>query len=182
METENHNKGTKIRVVEYKDRITVTNYNDQRLPNNTILWSDEAEGVRNYFQKKEDMGLGRWRDPVDPDMVCYPLDDRALVDVRVLDERTGASYFHSRDNALNQKIDPSFETAVRYYASHPIKHSWEDAKVGEYWLVTWSHSSEPEPCIVVSIYGDLFFKSITECRELSSRYIEHAQKLITEDD
>ena len=182
METENHNKGTKIRVVEYKDRITVTSYNDQRLPNNTILWSDEAEGVRNYFQQKRDRELGRWRDPKNPDMVCYPIANKMLVDLRVLDERTGESYFYARNSVLDQISCKSFETAVRYYASHPIKHSWEDAKVGEYWLVTWSHSSEPEPCIVVSIYGDLFFKSITECRELSSRYIEHAQKLIVEED
>ena len=94
METENHNKGTKIRVVEYKDRITVTSYNDQRLPNNTILWSDEAEGVRNYFQKKQDMELGRWRDPENPDMVCYTIDSSTLVDVRVLNERTGVSYLY----------------------------------------------------------------------------------------
>ena len=182
MGTENQNKGTKIRVVEYKDRITVTSYNDQRLPNNTILWSDEAEGVRNYFQKKQDMELGRWRDPVDPDMVCYPISNRVLVDLHVLDERTGESSYYARDSVIDQTAYKAFETAVRYYASHPIKHSWEEAKVGEYWLVTWSHSSEPEPCIVVSIYGDLFFKSITQCRELSSRYIEHAQKLIVEED
>ena len=187
METENHNKGTKIRVVEYKDRITVTSYNDQRLPNNTILWSDEAEGVRNYFQKKQDMELGRWRDPENPDMVCYTIDSSTLVDImkpmiRVLDERTGESHVYTKDSVLGQKFRPSFEPATRYYASHPIVRPWEGAKVGEYWLVTWSHSSEPEPCIVVSIYGDLFFKSITECRELSSLYIEHAQRLITEDD
>ena len=182
MGTENHNKGTKIRVVEYKDRITVTSYNDQRLPNNTILWSDEAEGVRNYFQKKQDMELGRWRDPENPDMVCYPVDDRTLADVRVLDERTGESYFYARYNVLDQKFCPSFETAVRYYASHPIKHSWEGAKEGEYWLVTWSHLPAPEPCVVVSVHGDLFFKGITQCRERSSRYIEHAQKLVVEED
>ena len=181
METENQNKGPKIRVVEFKDRITVTSYDDQRLPNNTILLSDDVEGVLNYFQQKRDRELGRWRDPKNPDMVCYQVDDSTIVDVRVLDERTGESFFYSRYNVLNQKFRPSFETAVRYYTSHPIKHSWEGAKVGEYWLVTWSHSSKPEPCIVVSIYGDLFFKSITECRELSSRYIEHAQKLIPEE-
>lgn len=182
MGTENQNKGTKIRVVEYKDRITVTNYNDQRLPNNTILWSDEAEGVRNYFQKKQDMELGRWRDPKNPDMVCYPIANKMLVDLHVLNERTGESFYYARDSVIDQTFYEAFETAVRYYASHPIKRSWEGAKEGEYWLVTWSHSSEPEPCIVVSIYGDLFFKSITECRELSSRYIEHAQKLIVEED
>ena len=181
METENQNKGTKIRVVEFKDRITVTSYNDQRLPNNTILWSDEVEGVRNYFQQKRDRELGRWRDPKNPDMVCYPIANRTLVDVRVLDERTGESYFYVRDSVIDQTSYEAFETAVRYYASHPIVHPWEGAKEGEYWLVTWSYSSEPEPCIVVCVENKLFFKGVTQCRVIPSRYIEHAQKLIVED-
>ena len=181
MGTENQNNGTKVQVKEFKDHIRVTRYADQRLPVNTMLLSDEAEGVRNYFQQKRDRELGRWRDPVDPDMVCYPIDDRTLVDVRVLDERTGESYFYARDSVIDQTFYEAFETAVRYYASHPIKRSWEGAKEGEYWLVTWSHSSEPEPCIVVSVHGDLFFKGITDCRGLSSIYIEHAQKLVVEE-
>ena len=181
METENQNKGTKIRVVEYKDRITVTSYNDQRLPNNTILWSDEAEGVRNYFQQKRDRELGRWRDPKNPDMVCYPIANRRLVDLHVLNERTGESSYYARDSVIDQTFYEAFETAVRYYASHPIIHPWEGAKEGEYWLVTWSHLPAPEPCVVVSANGDLFFNSITDFRELSSIYIEHAQKLIVEE-
>ena len=179
MGTENQNSGTKVQVEEFKDHIRVIRYADQKLPSNIILWQDEVEGVHDFFQMKRDRALGRWRDPVDPDMVCYPIDDRALVDVRVLDERTGVSYFHSRDSALNQKFDPSFKTAVRYYAAHPIIRPWEEAKEGEYWLVTWSHSPTPEPCIVVQVENKLFFKGVTQCRVLSSRYIEHAQQLIT---
>ena len=138
METENHNKGTKIRVVEYKDRITVTSYNDQRLPNNTILWSDEAEGVRNYFQKKQDMELGRWRDPVDPDMVCYPLDDRTLVDVRVLDERKGTTCYFDRNDTNLRLFGKSFETTIRYFEAHPVKKKkpWADAAQGDIWVLT----------------------------------------------
>ena len=182
MGTENQNKGTKIRVVEYKDRITVTSYNDQRLPNNTILWSDEAEGVRNYFQKKQDMELGRWRDPENPDMVCYPIANVALVDVRVLDERTGESYFYERNSVLDQISCKTFETAVRYYASHPVMHPWEDAKEGEYWLVTWTHIRTPDPCVVISVDNDLFFQGRRQARDTSSEYIRHAQKLVVEED
>ena len=181
METKNQNNETKIQVEEFEDCFKVTRYTDQEIRNGTSLLNEVVVGVRNSFQEKRDRALGRWRDPVNPDMVCYPVDDSTLVDLRVLDERTGELFFYSRDSVLNQKFRPSFETAVRYYDSHPIMRPWEEAKEGEYWLVTWSHSSEPEPCIVVSIYGDLFFKSITECRELSSRYIEHAQQLITEE-
>ena len=181
MGTENQNNGTKVQVVEFKDHFKVTSYNDQRLPNNTILWSDEAEGVHNFFQKKRDRALGRWRDPVNPDMVCYPVDDSTLADVRVLDERTGVSYFYARYNVLNQKFRPSFETAVRYYDSHPTMRPWEEAKEGEYWLVTWSHLPTPEPCTVVQVDNKLFFKGVTQCLVLSSRYIEHAQNLIVEE-
>ena len=138
--------------------------------------------VHNFFQIKRDRELGRWRDPKNPDMVCYPIANRRLVDLHVLDERTGESYFYVRDSVIDQTSYEAFETAVRYYASHPIKHSWEGAKEGEYWLVTWSHLPAPEPCVVVSVHGDLFFKGITDCRGLSSIYIEHAQKLIAEED
>ena len=181
METENQNNGTKIQVEDFKDRFRVTSYSDQVVRNGTSLLNEVVVGVRNSFQEERDRALGRWRDPVDPDMVCYPIDDRALVDVRVLDERTGVSYFHTRDSALNQKFDPSFETAVRYYAAHPIMRPWEDAKEGEYWLVTWSHSPTPEPCIVVRIENWLFFESATQCRLLSSCDVEHAQQLITKE-
>ena len=173
MGTENQNNGTKIQVEEFKDRFRVTRYADQRIPN-------EAEGVHNFFQKKRDWALGRWRDPMNPDMVCYPVDDSTLADVRVLDERTGVSQFYARYNILDQKICESFETATRYYASHPTMRPWEEAKEGEYWLVTWSHLPTPEPCVVERVEnGLLSFKGVTQCRVLSSRYIEHAQQLIT---
>ena len=179
MGTENQNNGTKVQVEEFKDHIRVTRYADQRLPANTILWPDEVEGVHNFFQKKRDWALGRWRDPMNPDMVCYPVDDSTLADVRVLDERTGVSQFYARYNILDQKVCASFETANRYFASHPTMRPWEEAKEGEYWLVTWSHSPTPEPCTVVCVENKLFFKGVTQFRVLSSRYVEHAQQLIT---
>lgn len=176
MGTENQNNGTKIQV---EDCFKVTRYADQGFRNGTSLLNEVVVGVRNSFQEKRDRALGRWRDPVNPDMVCYPVDDSTLVDLRVLDERTGESFFYSRDSVLNQKFRPSFETAVRYYDSHPIMRPWEEAKEGEYWLVTWSHLPTPEPCTVVCVENKLFFKGVTQCRVLSSRYIEHAQQLIT---
>ena len=181
METENQNNGRKTRVEEFEDCFKVTRYTDQGVRNGTSLLNEVVVGVRNSFQEKRDRALGRWRDPVNPDMVCYPVDDSTLVDLRVLDERTGELFFYSRDSVLNQKFRPSFETAVRYYDSHPIMRPWEEAKEGEYWLVTWSHLPTPEPCTVVCVENKLFFKGIIQFRVLSSRYIEHAQKLITEE-
>ena len=181
METENQNNGRKTRVEEFEDCFKVTRYADQGFRNGTSLLNEVVVGVRNSFQEKRDRALGRWRDPVNPDMVCYPVDDSTLADVRVLDERTGVSQFYARYNILDQKICESFETATRYYASHPTMRPWEEAKEGEYWLVTWSHLPTPEPCTVVCVENKLFFKGVTQCRVLSRRYIEHAQKLITEE-
>ena len=179
METKNQNNETKIQVEEFEDCFKVTRYTDQEIRNGTSLLNEVVVGVRNSFQEKRDRALGRWRDPVNPDMVCYPVDDSTLVDLRVLDERTGESFFYARYNVLDQKFRPSFETAVRYYDSHPIMRPWEEAKEGEYWLVTWSHSPTPEPCIVVRIDNWLFFEGATQCRLLSSCDVEHAQQLIT---
>ena len=179
METKNQNNETKIQVEEFEDCFKVTRYTDQEIRNGTSLLNEVVVGVRNSFQEKRDRALGRWRDPVNPDMVCYPVDDSTLVDLRVLDERTGELFFYSRDSVLNQKFRPSFETAVRYYDSHPIMRPWEEAKEGEYWLVTWSHLPTPEPCTVVRIENWLFFESATQCRLLSSCDVEHAQQLIT---
>ena len=181
METENQNNGTKIRVVEFKDHFKVTRYEDQEIRNGTSLLNEVVEGVRNSFQEKRDRELGRWRDPKNPDMVCYPISNRRLVDLHVLNERTGESSYYARDSVIDQTFYEAFETAVRYYASHPIMRPWEEAKEGEYWLVTWSHLPEPEPCVVVSAQGELFFKGVTQYRGLSSIYIEHAQKLIAEE-
>ena len=124
METENQNNGRKTRVEEFEDCFKVTRYTDQGVRNGTSLLNEVVEGVRNSFQEKRDRALGRWRDPVNPDMVCYPVDDSTLVDLRVLNERTGELFFYSRDSVLNQKFRPSFETAVRYYDSHPIMRPW----------------------------------------------------------
>ena len=145
----------------------------------SIYMPRELKALRTYFQEERDTELNRWRDPENPDMVCYAISDKNHV--RVLDERKGTTCYFDRNDTNLQVFGSKGSTTIRYFEAHPPKNLWEDAKVGEYWLVTWSHSSEPEPCIVVSIYGDLFFKSITECRELSSRYIEHAQKLVVEE-
>ncbi len=145
----------------------------------SIYMPRELMALRAFFQEERDTELNRWRDPENPDMVCYAISDKNHV--RVLDERKGTTCYFDRNDTNLRLFGPMGSTTIRYFEAHPLKNLWEDAKVGEYWLVTWSHSSEPEPCIVVSIYGDLFFKSITECRELSSRYIEHAQKLVVEE-
>ena len=146
-----------------------------------VLHQDEVKALRAFFQEERDTELNRWRDPENPDMVCYPINNRKIADVRVLNERTGELFFYSRYNVLNQKFCPSFETATRYYTSHPIVRPWEEAKEGEYWLVTWSHSPTPEPCLVVRVENWLFFESATQCRLLSSCDVEHAQKLVVEE-
>ena len=152
-----------------------------------VLHQDEVKALRAFFQEERDTELNRRRDPENPDMVFYPVDSSTLVDImkpmiRVLDERTGESHVYTKDSVLGQKYRESFEPAVRYYASHPIMHPWEDAKEGEYWLVNWTHIHTPDPCVVISVDNDLYFQGRRQARETSSEYIRHAKKLVVEED
>ena len=143
---ENQNKGPKIQIVEFKDRITVTRYDDQRLPSYTILLSDEVEGLRNYFQEERDTELNRWRDPRITDTVCYDVSDKMYLDVCVLNERTGVTKFYGRNDPSLWAYGSTGRTALRYFEAHPVKKNkpWEKAAQGDIWILT-SHGGEVAP-------------------------------------
>ena len=143
----------------------------------SIYMPRELMALRAFFQEERDTELNRWRDPENPDMVCYAISDKNHV--RVLDERKGTTCYFDRNDTNLRLFGSKGSTTIRYFEAHPLKNLWEDAKVGEYWLVTWSHLPTPEPCTVVCVENKLSFKGVTQCRVLSSRYIEHAQQLIT---
>ena len=144
----------------------------------SIYMPRELMALRAFFQEERDTELNRWRDPENPDMVCYALSDKNHV--RVLDECTGMFGFYDR-NDTNPRVCGSMDsTMIRYFEAHPPKNLWEDAKEGEYWLVTWTHIHTPDPCVVVSVDNDLYFQGRRQARDTSSEYIRHAQKLIPE--
>ena len=144
----------------------------------SIYMPRELKALRTYFQEERDTELNRWRDPENPDMVCYAISDKNHI--RVLDESTGIACYFDRNDTNLRLFGSKGSTAIRYFEAHPPKNLWEDAKEGEYWLVTWTHIHTPDPCVVVSVDNDLYFQGRRQARDTSSEYIRHAQKLIPE--
>ena len=87
-------------------------------------WRDIAlttanfETLRAFFQAERDDALGRWRDPENPDMVCYPIayDTDAVL---VMYEGDMTRYYTTRSTWKD--VTPYYvsETAGRYFAAHP---------------------------------------------------------------
>ena len=146
----------------------------------SIYMPRELKVLRTYFQEERDTELNRWRDPENPDMVCYAISDKNHI--RVLDESTGIACYFDRNDTNLRLFGSKGSTAIRYFEAHPPKNLWEDAKEGEYWLVTWTHIHTPDPCVVVSVDNDLYFQGRRQARDTSSEYIRHAQKLVVEED
>ena len=146
----------------------------------SIYMPRELMALRTYFQEERDTELNRWRDPENPDMVCYAISDKNHI--RVLDERKGTTCYFDRNDTNLRAFGSKGSTTIRYFEAHPPKNLWEDAKEGEYWLVTWTHIYTPDPCVVVSVDNDLYFQGRRQARDTSSEYIRHAQKLVVEED
>ena len=146
----------------------------------SIYMPRELKALRTYFQEERDTELNRWRDPENPDMVCYAISDKNHI--RVLDESTGIACYFDRNDTNLRLFGSKGSTAIRYFEAHPPKNLWEDAKEGEYWLVTWTHIHTPDPCVVVSVDNDLYFQGRRQARDTSSEYIRHAQKLVVDED
>ena len=146
----------------------------------SIYMPRELMALRAFFQEERDTELNRWRDPENPDMVCYVISDKNHI--RVLDESTGIACYFDRNDTNLRLFGSKGSTAIRYFEAHPPKNLWEDAKEGEYWLVTWTHIHTPDPCVVVSVDNDLYFQGRRQARDTSSEYIRHAQKLVVEED
>lgn len=158
-------------------------YNPRRM-----LCQDDVKALRTYFQEERDEELTRWRDPLNSDMVCFPITEN---EIRVLNERDCRTRFVHRyllshvydrcDDIDLQSCNPYIRTAKRYFEAHPPKKLWEYAEEGEYWLVTWSHTHMTEPCVVVSVNNKLYFQGSQQARDTSSEYIRHAKKLVVEE-
>lgn len=104
---------------------------------NGIYTLETTEALRAFFQAERDEALDRWRDPDNPDMVCYPVVGD-LDAVWVVYEGDGSRYHATRTDW--ERIRPHYvsETARRYFAAHPEPEPrpWEEAKPGEVWVLT----------------------------------------------
>lgn len=99
---------------------------------NGYLGADEVFDAEEFFQAKRDAELGRWRYPLDPDLVVYAEDGRA----RVLFEPGGGSFVWSRESAKNAAGSPQRDAALAYFEAHPERKPWQDAQPEEGWVVT----------------------------------------------
>lgn len=99
---------------------------------------------------ERDTDLGRWRDPKNPEHLYYPLGtDR----VRLIHEGTSNARTFQREN-VDQEKGWGADGASRYFAAHPVKQPWHDAKEGEVWLLAFS-GDDPAPVIAIKDDDDL---------------------------
>ena len=115
---------------------------------NGIYTLETTEALRAFFQAERDEALDRWRDPDNPDMVCYPVVGD-LDAVWVVYEGDGSRYHATRTDW--ERIRPHYvsETARRYFATHldPEPRPWLEAKPGEIWEIGLLELG-PSACLV----------------------------------
>lgn len=104
-----------------------------------------TKALREFFQHERDRELGRWRDPVNPNLVMYlmPKDensaDRA---VRVMDETIGYEYVYGENNRTWWEDSEGRAAAERYFEAHPESKPWDEAEPGEVWELTDAEGRE----------------------------------------
>lgn len=81
------------------------------------LTTANFETLREHFQAERDEALGRWRDPENPNMVCYPVAGD-LDAVWVMYEGAGSRYYVTRTGWELTRPHYVSETAGRYFAAH----------------------------------------------------------------
>ena len=106
-----------------------------------ILSEEEMDELRAHLQAERDEQLGRWRDPENPDCICYPVAGDPD-DIWVVYEGSGLAYMRERNQAFYAGNKFS-EVARRYFAAHPEPKPWEEAKAGEVWILTRYGAEEP---------------------------------------
>lgn len=105
-----------------------------------------VQAAREYFQAERDEELGRWRDPENPDWVCYLAKEDS---VHVFNEQTGNRAFYWLRDSLPARLwlegaeRDSYDAARRYFAAHPEPMPWDAARPGEVWVLTINGDSHP---------------------------------------
>ena len=99
-----------------------------------------SSALREYFQAERDEELGRWRDPENPDWVCYGRGSSRDT-VYVINEYDGLPYMRERDQVAYSDSEFS-EVARRYFAAHPKPKPWDAAQPDEVWVLTINNDRE----------------------------------------
>lgn len=115
-----------------------------------------AMDAEEYFQAKRDEELGRWRWPENPGYVVYaPVGYSHYV--RVLDERSAILEVIHREH-LEGRGSLMAQAARAYFAAHPDRKPWEEAQVGDFWVV--HHMGMRETCRVDDSSGVIRFVGV----------------------
>ena len=107
---------------------------------NGIYTLETTEALRAFFQAERDEALGRWRDPQNPDCICYPVAGDPD-DIWVVYEGSGLAYMRERNQAFYAGNKFS-EVARRYFAAHPEPKPWDAAQPDEIWVLTINNDTE----------------------------------------
>ena len=115
-----------------------------------------TEALREYFQAERDEELGRWRDPQNPDWICYGRGSSRDT-VHVINEYDGLPYMRERDQVAYADSEFS-EVAQRYFDTHPEPKPWDAAQpdCDEIWVLT-IHGCE-QPVYVTEFGGEPAFQ------------------------
>ncbi|GAB2519669.1 hypothetical protein [Paramicrobacterium agarici] len=97
-----------------------------------VGYGGDVDRLREFFQELRDHELGRVRDVVNPNYVCYPGRDDSCV--RIVSEASGDSWVFCRDDDFGGILVE--QAAKRFFAAHPQHKPWHDAKPGEHWWLT----------------------------------------------
>ena len=111
-----------------------------------------TDALREYFQRERDTQLGRWRDPQNPDIVCYPV-ACDLDAVWVMYEGDWTRYHASRSGWEDVLPHYVSETAGRYFQAHPDPNPWRTAQPDEVWVLTDGDRSEVFRCGERGLYS-----------------------------
>ena len=97
------------------------------------IGAEDAAKLYGHLQLQLDTRLGRWRDPENPNMVCYKARRGGvfIVDERSVDECSGdgSLWFQNQVSSFgykNKRFHEKHDTAYRYFQAHPeeIDEEW----------------------------------------------------------
>ena len=109
-------------------------------PRETYLIQSQYEAARAFFQAERDEALGRWRDPENPDWICYGRGSSRDT-VHVINEYDGLPYMGERNQVAYSDAEFS-EVAQRYFDTHPNPKPWDTAQPDEIWVLTINNDRE----------------------------------------
>lgn len=101
--------------------------------------SQVGQAIAEFYQKRRDSNLGRWRDPVNSDFVVYWNTKDDVAEIRsIFNEATGESHAYPLERWEAELLDA--ETIEgRFYDAHPLPKvepkPWHEATHGEVWIV-----------------------------------------------